>query len=108
MHWPGLSDEERLTFVDRICHHSGELGDLVESLLDFSEVEAGRVSVGIRTVDLREEIEATVVALGPLMADRPVDVAVEATPVLADSVYLRRTLTNLLSNAVKYSDRGSR
>src|SRR5207253_237859 len=76
VHWPGLSDEERLTFVDKICHHSGELGDLVERLLDFSEVEAGRVSVGIQRVDLRAEVEATVLALGPLVEGRRVEVGV--------------------------------
>ncbi|MCU1448585.1 MAG: hypothetical protein JWP02_755 [Acidimicrobiales bacterium] len=107
VHWPGLSDQDRQTFVDKICHHSSELGDLVERLLDFSEVEAGRVSVGIQDVDLRTEVEATVVALGPLVEGRSVEVDVQATTVTADSVLLRRTLTNLLSNAVKYSERGS-
>jgi signal transduction histidine kinase len=107
VHWRGLSDEERQTFVDKICHHSSELGDLVERLLDFSEVEAGRVSVGIQDIDLRSEVEATVLALGPLVEGRQVEVDVQAATVTADSVLLRRTLTNLLSNAVKYSDRGT-
>jgi two-component system, OmpR family, sensor histidine kinase KdpD len=107
VHWAALSEEERLTFVDKICHHSSELGDLVESLLDFSEVEAGRVSVGIQDIDLRNEVEATVLALDPLVQGRTVEVDVQATKVTADSVLLRRTLTNLLSNAVKYSERGT-
>jgi signal transduction histidine kinase/FixJ family two-component response regulator len=107
VHWSDLSDEERLVFVDKICHHSTELGDLVERLLDFSQVEAGRVSVGITCVDLQCEVEATVTALGPLVEGRPLDLDVQPTPVMADSVLLRRTLTNLLSNAVKYSEPGT-
>ncbi|MBV9040113.1 MAG: response regulator [Acidimicrobiia bacterium] len=106
-HWTSLTDEERLMFVDKICHHSSELGDLVERLLDFSQVEAGRMRAGITCVDLREEVAATVTALGPLVAGRPLDVEVPAANVLADSVLLRRTLTNLLSNAVKYSEAGT-
>ena len=107
-HWAALSDDERLLFVDKICHHSTELGDLVERLLDFSQVEAGRLHAGIRNVDLRAEVEATVAALGPLMTGRPVEIDVEVSSAMADSVLLRRTLTNLLSNAVKYSEPGTR
>jgi signal transduction histidine kinase len=106
-HWAGLSDDERLLFVDKICHHSSELGDLVERLLDFSQVEAGRLSAGIECVDLGEEVEATVTALGPLVGARPLEIDIQATSVMADSVLLRRTLTNLLSNAVKYSEPGT-
>jgi signal transduction histidine kinase len=106
-HWSGLDDDERLVFVDKICHHSNELADLVEHLLDFSQLEAGRVTLGIACVDLRDEVEATVAALGPLVHGRPVDINVPSTPVMADSVLLRRTLTNLLSNAVKYSEPGT-
>jgi len=106
-HWLALSDEERLMFVDKICHHSSELGDLVERLLDFSQVEAGRLSAGISCVDLRSEIESTVTALGPLVAGRALEIDVVPTLVMADSVLLRRTLTNLLSNAVKYSEPGT-
>src|SRR3954471_9273227 len=106
-HWSSLADGERLTFVDKICHHSNELADLVESLLEFSELEAGRGGVAIPCVDLRDEVNATVQALGPLVDGRRVDINVAPTPVMADSVLLRRTLTNLLTNAVKYSDRGT-
>jgi signal transduction histidine kinase len=106
-HWGALSDEERLMFVDKICHHSNELGDLVERLLDFSQVEAGQLSAGIHCVDLSAEIEATVMALGPLVGERPLEIDIRAPGAMADSVLLRRTLTNLLSNAVKYSDPGT-
>jgi len=107
VHWSALTDEERLLFVDKICHHSHELADLVERLLDFSEVEAGRVDAGIRRVDLRQEIEATVTALGPLVTGRSIEIDVSPTTAMADAALLRRTLTNLLSNAVKYSEQGT-
>jgi len=106
-HYGGLSDDERILFVDKICHHSNELADLVERLLDFSQVEAGRLSAGIECVDLRDEVEATVAALGPLVDGRPLEIDIRASAVMADSVLLRRTLTNLLSNAVKYSEPGT-
>ncbi|HEV3352508.1 MAG TPA: ATP-binding protein [Acidimicrobiales bacterium] len=106
-HWGALSDEERMMFVDKICHHSAELSDLVEHMLDYSQVEAGQLSAGICCVDLRTEVEATVAALGPLVAGRPLEIDVRTSAALADSALLRRTLTNLLSNAVKYSAPGT-
>jgi signal transduction histidine kinase len=108
VHYASLSDDDRLMFVDKICHHSNELADLVERLLDFSQVEAGRLSAGIECIDLRSEVEATVIALGPLVGSRPLDIDITAAAAMADSVLLRRTLTNLLSNAVKYSEPGTR
>jgi signal transduction histidine kinase len=107
VHWSALSEDERMMFVDKICHHSTELADLVERLLDFSQVEAGRLSAGIGCIDLRTEVEATVTALGPLVTGRPLEVDIRTSTVMADSVLLRRTLTNLISNAVKYSEPGT-
>ncbi len=107
VHWDSLSDADRLEFVGKICHHSAELGDLVERLLDFSRVEAGRLSAGIESVDLGTEVDETVASLGPLVDGRAIDIDVPPTLVMADSALLRRTLTNLLSNAVKYSDPGT-
>ena len=106
-HWDALTEDERQMFVDKICHHSTELGDLVERLLDFSQVEAGQLAAGIRCIDLGAEVEATVTALGPLVAGRPLELDIRAEGAMADSVLLRRTLTNLLSNAVKYSEPGT-
>ena len=106
-HWKGLSENERQTFVEKICQHANELADLVDRLLDFSELESGRISAGITSLDLRDEVDATVQALRPQVADRAVDIRVPHWPVLADAVLLRRTLTNLLSNAAKYSERGT-
>ena len=76
-------------------------------VLDFSQVEAGRLSAGIVCVDLHSEVEATVAALGPLVGGRPLGIDILTPAVMADSVLLRRTLTNLLSNAVKYSEPGT-
>jgi signal transduction histidine kinase len=106
-HWDALSEDERIMFVDKICHHSNELADLVERLLDFSQVEAGQLSAGIARIDLQDAVESTVTALGPLIAGRPIEIDIRASAVMADSVLLRRTLTNLLSNAVKYSEPGT-
>jgi signal transduction histidine kinase len=106
-HWDALADEDRRLFVEKVARHAGELGDLVDRLLDFSQLEAGWATAGIATLDLGAEVRATLNQLAPLLEDRPIEVELPSTEVLADSVLLRRTLTNLLSNAVKYSERGT-
>ena len=106
-HWDVLADEERRLFVEKVARHAGELGELVDRLLDFSQLEAGWATTGIATLDLGREVRATLAQLGPLLEDRPMEVELPSVEALADSVLLRRTLTNLLSNAVKYSERGT-
>jgi signal transduction histidine kinase len=106
-HWDVLPDEERRLFVEKVARHAGELGNLVDRLLDFSQLEGGWATTGIATLDLGDEVRATLAELAPLLEDRPIEIELEPTEVLADSVLLRRTLTNLLSNAMKYSERGT-
>jgi phosphoserine phosphatase RsbU/P len=106
-HWEALADDDRRMFVEKMARHAGDLGDLVDRLLDFSQMELGWAATGIATLDLGAEVRATVGELAPLFEDRPVEIELPSTAVVADPVLLRRTLTNLVSNAVKYSERGT-
>jgi signal transduction histidine kinase len=106
--WESLNDTDRQLFVERIRHHGAELTELVDSLLDFSAAEAGRLVAHLSLVDLPAEVAAATADVGPLLTGRPltVDVA-QGVQVIADATLLRRALWNLLSNAVKYSEAGT-
>lgn len=105
--WTSIEDRSRLEYVDIIRRQGTELAALVDNLLDFSTLEAGRTRVVITPLDLRACVQATLDTLAPLMRGRPVEVAVDDVLALGDIALVRRTLTNLLSNAVKYSERGA-
>ena len=101
-----IGDEERELFLTKIGDHGRSLHQLVESLLDFAAVEAGRTPVSPATLDARAELTSIVDGLAPLLTGRRVDVDVEDAAIIADPALLRRAITNLITNAAKYSDPG--
>ncbi|NDU71540.1 SpoIIE family protein phosphatase [Actinomadura sp. DSM 109109] len=95
-----------------VIHRNGlRLGRLVNSLLDFSRIEAGRMRARYEPVDLAE-VTAELASVFRSAVDRAgLGFAVECEP-LAEPVYVDRDLwekviLNLLSNALKFTFDGS-
>jgi PAS domain S-box-containing protein len=91
-------------------HRAGRhLLDLINEVLDLSRIEAGRLSMSLEPIALPELLDECVRLIGPLAAERSIDIVVHEDPqcgyVLADRQRLRQILLNLLSNAVKYGRR---
>ena len=103
-HGSVLGDDERTLFLTKIGDHGRSLHQLVESLLDFAAVEAGRTSVSPAHLDLRAELISTLDGLAPLLTGRQIETDLCDATVWADPALLRRAVTNLVTNAVKYSD----
>jgi PAS domain S-box-containing protein len=103
--------EEADRYVRRVLSASRSLLAIVNDVLDFSKLEAGRLELRPRPTDpaecAREVLElftAQAEAKGIRLsfeADR------DAGPVLADPDRLRQILMNLVGNAVKFTTRGS-
>ena len=103
-HWKRLDEDTRLDMVTRVRGNALELTSLVEQLLDFASIEAGRLAVDMAPTPLADVVDGAVADLSPLLADRTVVVDVPRDlVVLADPALVRRTLYNLLSNAAKYT-----
>jgi PAS domain S-box-containing protein len=90
---------------------SGEaLLRLVDDMLDFSRIEAGRLDLRPETAD----IEALLQEIGELLAGRAhakaIDLAVapglDLPGVLVDGPRLRQVLINLVGNGIKFTDAG--
>jgi len=106
-HGASLQEEERRLFLTKIGDHGRALHELVESLLDFAAVEAGRTTVAPVVLDLAEEVDSIIDGLAPLLGGRSIEVDVAPGCVHADPALLRRAITNLLTNAAKYSEPGA-
>lgn len=102
---------EAASFV-RIAHRSGMfLLDLISGILDFSQIEAGRVLLDDQMLDLRALIEDVAAMLSGTARAKNVavkiDMAADLAPAyLGDPVRLRQIMVNLVGNAIKFTDVG--
>jgi PAS domain S-box-containing protein len=105
-----LSPEER-EFLDIAQTGVSTLSALVDDLLDLARMEAGRLELLIRPVDVMEAIDRVRRLVAAQAASKgivlEVSVAPDLPPVAADLHRLVQVLFNLLGNALKFTERGS-
>ena len=106
----GLRPEQREQ-VATIREASGSLLALIGDILDYARIEAGRLSLDPRPVDLRSCIESAMDLLGAEAARRGLDLTLEMgdevpAHVVIDGARLRQILANLLSNGIKFTAAG--
>lgn len=98
---------EQLT---RIRASSTHLLTLIEEILAFARLEAGRETVHAAPADMREVVRSAAVLVEPLVERKGLHLVVR-TPerpviVTTDSAKVRQILLNLLTNAVKFTEAG--
>ena len=83
---------------------------LLDDVVDFSRIEAGRLELAQDPADPRAVAEGVVKLLRPQAEDKGLTLVLEAAGlpawVLADDVRLRQCLFNLIGNAVKFTGEG--
>ena len=105
----GALGESQIHFLDIIKNNTERLNILVNDLLDISRIEAGRVTLSLQTVDLREVAEEIIaeVQQRSVEENKPMQVTIQsngALPrVIADPERIRHILGNIVSNAYNYT-----
>lgn len=90
---------------------ANSLLQILDQVMDFSKMEANRMSLESVPVDLRAMVQSVVMVMGEPARRRgvqtrcEVDDAVSAA-VLGDPLRIRQILTNLISNAAKFTAQG--
>ena len=106
----GTLDPQQLDFLQSIARNGRHLLGLINNVLDLSKIEAGRMTVNLTRLDLRESIRAAVADTGSLRIGKrqtcTVEESAEQLDVIADHVRVRQVLFNLLSNASKFTPEG--
>lgn len=84
--------------------------DLINSVLDFSRLEAGKMQLDKTRFSIKQLIDEIAVAIMPMVEKKHNTLAVENTIHLdeleSDRTKLKQSLLNLLSNANKFTDHG--
>ncbi len=96
--------------VDRIVNNSKHLLTLLNEILDFSKLEAGRLDIKPEIFDLSKVVNATVAEMHSQASVKNLCMRVQSqlqnTIVFNDPTRMRQILVNLLSNAIKFTESG--
>jgi len=86
--------------------------NLIEDILDFARIVAGKLRLDVRPLDPAVVVEAAVDVVRPAAEAKGVRIQAvlnpAAGPVAGDAARLQQVVWNLLSNAVKFTPKGGR
>jgi two-component system cell cycle sensor histidine kinase PleC len=104
-----LGDRKYKEYVDGILASGRHLLDLIDDVLDMSKIEAGRLDLQPRRVDLERSLQECVRLVAKQANDSGVKVTSSirhAPAIWADARAVKQVIINLLSNAVKFTAAG--
>jgi len=97
--------------VREVYRSSRHLLELIDDVLDMSQIEAGRMRVEREPVRLRDVVFEALDMVRPLVREREIelraDVPEDLPAVLIDRARVQQVLLNLLNNARRFTERGS-
>jgi len=106
VHGP-LTDGQREA-IERIQRSQRHLLGLINDVLNFARIEAGRVELDLRPLPLHDSLLALETLVSPLLEKKRLRYRYEPCDpdlvVRADSEKVRQILLNLLSNAIKFTE----
>jgi PAS domain S-box-containing protein len=99
-------------YVDTITHAGNSLLSLVNDVLDFARLEAGKLSLTTESFNLRLLVSQVIQSVSYQAKEKEVLLQTHfarglPTQVLGDARRIRQVLLNLLSNAIKFTEKGS-
>ncbi|MBF0308211.1 MAG: PAS domain S-box protein [Magnetococcales bacterium] len=105
-------EEEQLGYVRKLQQAGNNLLELINQILDFAKIEAGKLKLMEETIDLPGLLEEVVALMQVLARNKGLALNLQLDPnmprwVRSDAMRLRQVLFNLVGNAVKFTDQGS-
>lgn len=105
-----LSDNQQ-TYAEAVRESGQALLALINDILDYSKIEAGKVELEAQVFDIRTLVQSVAELLSPRAAQKGLEISsVIGTDVplrvVGDEGRLRQVLLNLCSNGVKFTEKG--
>ena len=108
----GELNEIQRDFLETTRDQTKHLQSMINDLLDFTQLESGRINLSLEEISLAELIGEVITKLEPLADEAGVTLCKSIAPGLsfihADRTRLLQVLTNLVDNAIKFTPAGGR
>lgn len=105
-----LGDREQ-NMIERVLANGRNLLELINDVLAFSKLEAGRLDLIPEKMNISDLVVETAEDLRSLATQKSLnlvlDIQLSDETVINDATRLRQILANLLSNAIKFTDQGT-
>jgi len=96
--------------IEAIYRSARHLSQLIDDVLDLSQIEAGRMGLAKSRADISEIIDEAVAVVRGFLESKRLFLHLTLPPdlptVLVDRTRIRQVLINLLSNAARFTDEG--
>lgn len=105
-----LNEEQRL-YVQTIKNSGEALLVIINDVLDYSKIEADRLTLTMAPFDLERACQEVIMLLQPMAREKGLELLLDydlflPTDLMGDAGRVRQVLTNLIGNAVKFTSDG--
>lgn len=106
----GSLNEEQKDFLNDINSAGNHLFNLINSILDLSKIEAGKLTLNFEKFNLKEIVDEINTVISPLYSKKGLEFIIENIDndqyLIADPLRFKQILFNLFSNANKFTEKG--
>ncbi len=104
-------DDEQRSYTETITSSGQALVTIINDILDYSKMDAGRMELHPEIIDLEKMIHDVLTLLTPAAGAQALELIVDYDMFLpcllvADPGRMRQVLTNLVGNAIKFTETG--
>ncbi len=104
-------DAEQHDYLTSVRHSAENLLHIINDVLDYSKIEAGRVQVESIGFSLRAVLSDHIKSLVPTARERSLQLVLDVAPAVPDAVVgdplrIGQVLLNLVGNALKFTEKG--
>ncbi len=99
------------TYAEAVKRSGEALLAIINDILDYSKIEAGKVHLEEGSFDLRATLESVCELLSPRAFEKGLEIIAEIEPhvpmrLMGDEMRIRQVLLNLAGNAIKFTEKG--
>ena len=108
----GTTTADQAELLEQMHRNAIRLLDLINQMLDFSKLEAGKVNVRLSLINVVEFTEDIATLFLEVTARKGLMLTINSDNEAKDEIYIdrdryERILTNLIRNAIKFTEKGS-